>query len=229
MRAFGIVCAVLLHASILLFGRGLFPGAASLTPAVQTVELLADDKPAEEKKQDEPPPDQQKVEQETPPDAADVLKSLEVPQPADAPALDAASLGAIEQALAGGGGGGFGDALSFASGGRIGGLGKAGAGDEQLDAAFSLAEIDQRPRPVFQAQPLYPAQMRGRKVEGTVAVIFVVDATGKVVDPRIEKSSHPAFEKPALDAVRQWKFEPAIKGGQRVSCRMRAPLRFQPS
>ena len=64
---------------------------------------------------------------------------------------------------------------------------------------------------------------------GVVSVIFVVDASGKVVNPRIEKSSNAAFEKPALDAVKQWKFEPAVKGGQRVACTMRQPIRFQPS
>ena len=56
-----------------------------------------------------------------------------------------------------------------------------------------------------------------------------MDASGKVADPRVEKSNNAAFEKPALDAVRKWKFEPAVKGGQRVSCKMRVPIRFQPS
>ena len=101
--------------------------------------------------------------------------------------------------------------------------------DGQLDSAFSLAEIDQKPRATFQTAPLYPAEMRGKKVEGVVAVLFVVDAAGKVVNPRVEKSTAAAFEKPALEAVRKWKFEPAIKAGQRVACKMRVPIRFQPS
>jgi protein TonB len=49
-----------------------------------------------------------------------------------------------------------------------------------------------------------------------------------VVNPKVEKATRPEFEKPALDAVRQWRFEPAMKGGKRVSCRMRVPMRFQP-
>jgi protein TonB len=71
--------------------------------------------------------------------------------------------------------------------------------------------------------------MRGRKVEGVVSILFVVDSSGRVSGPRVEKSTHAAFEKPALDAVRQWRFEPAVKGGQRVACKMRVPIRFQPS
>jgi protein TonB len=57
----------------------------------------------------------------------------------------------------------------------------------------------------------------------------VVDASGKVLDPRVTESTHADFEKPALNAIKQWKFEPAVRGGQRVACRMRVPIRFQPS
>ena len=62
-----------------------------------------------------------------------------------APELEAASLAAIEQALNGGGGASdFGDSLSFASGGRIGGTAKAGSLEEKIENAFNMAEIDQK-------------------------------------------------------------------------------------
>jgi protein TonB len=142
------------------------------------------------------------------------------------------SLSAIEQALSGqgaGAGGDFADSFSFASGGRIGGTGQPGTLSEKLESAFNLTEIDQKPRAVMQAPPTYPAEMRGKKMEGIVTVIFVVDPSGRVTNPRVEKANHQAFERPALEAVRQWKFEPAIRGGQRVGCRMRVPIRFQQS
>jgi protein TonB len=81
---------------------------------------------------------------------------------------------------------------------------------------------------VLQADPLYPAELRRQRIEAVVTVSFTVDASGKTADSRVEKSEHPAFERPALDAVRQWKFEPAVKGGKRVPCRMRIPIRFKP-
>jgi protein TonB len=96
-------------------------------------------------------------------------------------------------------------------------MGKPGGLSEKLENAFSLAEIDQKPRAITQPPPPYPAEMRGKKVEGVVSVIFVVDASGKVSRPKVERSTHSAFDKPALDAVKQWRFEPAIKGGQRGS------------
>jgi protein TonB len=204
---------------------------------VQSVELLSDTEATKDKEKEKPKPEEDaekkedlETETEQAPDVAEVMRNLEISAAAEAPALEAASLSAIEAALSGqGGGGDFADTLSFASGGRIGGTGKPGSLDEKLENAFNLAEIDQKPRAVFQSPPSYPSEMRGKKVEGVVTLIFLVDASGKVTNPRIEKSTHPAFERPALDAVRQWKFEPAIKGGRRVGCKMRVPIRFQQS
>jgi protein TonB len=235
-RSLGIIVAVLLHIGFILFGGLLFFHDDNDKGTLQQVELLSAEDAAEkkdEKKPDEdttPKDEEMKAEDEQPPDSAEILRSLEIMPASDAPALEAASLAAIEQALSGvGGGGDFSDALSFSSGGRIGGTGKAGELDDDLESAFSLSEIDQKPRPVLQSAPLYPAEMRGKKLEAVVTVIFVVEATGKVAEPRVEKSTHSAFDKPALDAVKQWKFEPAVKAGQRVPCKMRVPIRFQPS
>src|SRR5262245_44960115 len=226
----GILCAVVLHALFLLFGGLLLPEAAASHANAQDVELLAD--VADETKKDDPPPDDPPDVEQKPedvPDAAEVIRNLEQ-QPSDStPALDAASLSAIGEALLGqGGGGDFGSAMSFASGGRIGGTGRGSSLDATMDQAFSLADLDQKPRAGYQAEPIFPKEMRGKKVEGVVSVIFVVDATGKVVDPRAEKSSHPPFGRPAVDAVRTWKFEPAVRGGKRVACKMRVSVRFPP-
>ena len=228
----GIAGAVFLHIGILLFGGVLVPGATKEGARQQQVELLAADEDPKKEEVKEPPPEEQPIdaEQDKAPDAAEILKNLDQAPNSDVPALDALSLGALENALNGGrSGGDFGEAFSLASGGRLDGKGKGGVLNEKLEQAFSMAEIDQKPRALFQAAPLYPGEMRGKKLEGLVTVIFVVDAEGKVTNLRVEKSSHPAFEKPATDAVKQWKFEPAVKAGQRVACKLRVPIRFQPS
>jgi protein TonB len=228
----GIAAAVLVHVFVLLFGGLFVPNDRQHAGTVTPVDLVGDveeEKPKDKPIEEPQDPAELETDTETPPDAVEIVRSMEPSPINDAPALEAASLSAIEAALNGQGGGGeFGESLSFASGGRIGGTGKNGPLGESADTAFSLAEIDQKPRAVFQAAPLYPAELRAKKVEGSVIVIFVVDATGKVLDPRVEKTDHPAFDKPALDAVRQWKFEPAVKGGARVACKMRVPIRFQP-
>jgi protein TonB len=233
-RFFGLFLAVTFHAVVIVFGGILFLRDDDDKGTLQEVDLVSAEDVKEDKKEekkDEPKPSDEELttEEEPPPDAAELMRNLELAPLQAQPELEAASLGAIADALngLGAGNGDFGNALSFSSGGRIGGTGKAGALEETLGGAFSLSEIDQKPRVIFQAAPLFPSEMRGKKVEGEVSVLFIVDAGGKVTDPRVEKSSHPAFEKPALDAVRQWKFEPAVKGGKRVPCKMRQPFRFQ--
>jgi protein TonB len=231
----GLFCALLAHGGFLLFGGLLFGAAKEDRGTLQQVELLdesAETKTDEEKDEEPETETEERIETETEevPDAEEMMRSLELSPMNDAPALDAASLSAIEAALSGQlGSGDFVDSVSFASGGRIGATGTVGGPETELENAFSLADIDQKPRAVFQAAPLYPAEMRSKKLEGVVTLIFVVDPSGKVTNPRVEKSTHPAFEKPALDALKQWKFEPGLKGGQRVGCKMRVPIRFQPS
>src|SRR5262249_19330359 len=128
---FGIVCAVLFHAGVLLFGGIFFMDKKKDAGTLQQVDLLSDVK--DEQKKDKPQPEQPKekkeaveTQEEKPPDATEIMKSLDAT--ADpAPALEAASLSAIESALNGGSAGGdFSEALTFASGGHMGGTGVAG-------------------------------------------------------------------------------------------------------
>jgi protein TonB len=230
----GIACAVLFHAGVLLFGGIFFLDKKKDLGSLQTVDLVSDvdaakEKPKLEEKKETKPEDLE-AQDEKPPDATELLHNLEAPPIDNTPALEAASLSAIESALNGGGGGGdFGEALSFASGGRIGGTGVAGASSQKLEEAFSLSEIDQKPRVIFQESPVCPSEMRGKKIEGTVTVLFVVDANGKVDTTRVEKSSLAVFETPAVNAVRKWKFEPGLRGGQRVASKMRITIRFPPN
>ncbi len=227
----GIALALLAHAAVILIGGFLFMSQDADQASLQQVELFSENEVEAEKEEIQQEPEViEEIEPEEVPDADEVIEKLEA-QADEAPALEAASLSDIEAALsgAGGGSGDFANALDFASGGRIGGTGKAGSfAGEDLDKVFSLAEIDQRPRPIFQAAPVYPAKMRTQKDGGVVSILFVVDQSGKVTDAKVEESTHPAYEKPALDAVKQWKFEPAIKGGERVAVQMRVPIRFKP-
>ncbi len=228
-----IVAAVLLHLVFLLFGGILVPSGAPNHGTTQQVELLSEDDAAEKEEKVEPEPSEElKAETEAPPDADEIIRNLETPaMNNDAPSLDAASLSALEAALSGlgGSGGDFSMGADLVGGGVIGGRGRPGAMSDQMDDAFSMSEIDQKPRPVHQVSPMYPATLRGKKIEGVVTVIFIVDASGRVNNPKVEKSNNPAFDKPAMDAVKKWKFEPGVKGGERVACKMRAPIRFPAS
>lgn len=236
-RVLAIVAAVTFHLAILLFGGLLFPSAKEVHAHVAQVEVVGPDELEKEKPKD-PTTEEQTSEDaveanpDEVPDLVDVLRELSA-QPTIGPGeLEAVSLDALSSALSGGGGDdfGLGGSASFTSGGVIGGTGKPGAALESTaNQAFDLSEIDQPPREIIKTAPTYPAEMRSKKAEGLVTLIFIVNDLGRVSDPRVVSSTNPAFEKPALQAVRQWKFEPAVRGGKRVPCRMRVPIRFYPS
>jgi protein TonB len=95
----------------------------------------------------------------------------------------------------------------------------------QAQELFSLADLDQKPRVLHQPGPLLDAEAR-KAGGGTVYVLFVVDPGGRVESPLVQKQIHPALDKAALSAVKQWKFEPGRRNGQAVRFRMRVPITF---
>ncbi len=99
------------------------------------------------------------------------------------------------------------------------------ADNSNVDALFSVADLDQEPRVIYQPSPSLTKEAR-RKTPGKVYVVFIVDQQGRVQDPIIQQSSDTVFEKAALNAVKQWKFEPGKRNGQAVRFRMRVPITF---
>lgn len=97
--------------------------------------------------------------------------------------------------------------------------------DEETNAIFSLADLDQKPRIINQPSPILSQQLL-KKTPASVKIIFLVDEQGHVEEPRVRSSSNPAFEKPALDAVKRWLFEPGKKSGKAVRFRMLVPISF---
>jgi protein TonB len=120
--------------------------------------------------------------------------------------------------------------VAMGSGGALAGFGEIRsltAAESVAEDTFDVADLEKRPEPVSQVAPAYPDALRKAKVEGVVTLIFVLDETGRVEDPRVENSSRPEFEKPALDAIRKWRFSPGQKDGQAVRTYIRVPLRFR--
>ncbi len=96
---------------------------------------------------------------------------------------------------------------------------------KDVDALFSLADLDQKPRPLYQPAPTMTGKIR-KNAPGTVYVLFVVDPRGRVQDAKIQRSTNPVFNRSALIAVKKWKFEPGKRKGKAVRFRMRVPITF---
>lgn len=94
------------------------------------------------------------------------------------------------------------------------------------DLIYELSQLTVAPRPIAQAEPIYPPELRRNKVSGEVRVTFVVRADGTTDQVRIIRSSNPGFEEPVLRAIRRWRFEPGEKDGKKVSARVSINIPF---
>ncbi|MCX6953505.1 MAG: energy transducer TonB [Verrucomicrobia bacterium] len=82
------------------------------------------------------------------------------------------------------------------------------------------------PVPVRTAAPDYPDDMKRDGVSGVVMVKCTIDAQGNVTTSIVEKSSNAAFEKPAVEALKKWKFKPARADGKPIEVTVSIPIKF---
>ena len=163
---------------------------------------------------DVPPP----VEEMVPPPVEEEKKPEAAPEPELADMQQQAIPISADLEVATGSGGGFLGANDIRS---------LTAAEAVQDDAFNVADLEKRPEAVSQVAPTYPEELKKAKVEGVVTLLFVLDETGRVEDPRVENSTRPEFEKPALDAIRKWRYSPGMKDGQAVRTYIKVPIRFR--
>lgn len=71
------------------------------------------------------------------------------------------------------------------------------------------------PRRLYTPSPEYPILAKQARVEGTVVIEAIIDVNGNVIEAKVV--SGPALlMKAALEAVKQWKFEPTYLNEQPV-------------
>lgn len=68
------------------------------------------------------------------------------------------------------------------------------------------AQTETHRKAVQKMAAIYPAMAKPLKLSGTVRVAVKVAPNGKVVSAQAI-GGHPLFTQPAVDAVRQWRFE----------------------
>ena len=70
---------------------------------------------------------------------------------------------------------------------------------------------------VKQVAPIYPADLRQQGITGTVMLRAVISTTGEMLNPEVINTTvNPGLAQAALDAVRQWRYQPTLLNGQPV-------------
>ncbi len=99
--------------------------------------------------------------------------------------------------------------------------------DEWRDVpVLTAGALDKTPRTKVRVAPMYPNEARGTGLTGEVWVEFVVDEAGRVLRPRVVRSTDARFEAATLRAVEKWRFEPGTRQGVPVRFRMAVPVVF---
>ncbi len=94
-----------------------------------------------------------------------------------------------------------------------------------------IVKITRDPSPLASNQaPKYPPQALRSGVEGSVSVRVEVDASGMPTDVKVvERSGERSrdLDRAVTDAVRKWRFEPAMENGKAVAGAVVVPVEFR--
>jgi TonB family protein len=86
----------------------------------------------------------------------------------------------------------------------------------------------QSPHPELleKVNPVYPEELKKAKVSGTVILEVKIDKQGKPVTIKAIESPAPELSQAAIDAVKQWKWKPAVMKGKVVEVTSTITVRF---
>lgn len=72
------------------------------------------------------------------------------------------------------------------------------------------------PVAIHKVNPDYPPELRREGVTGVVTIVATIDRTGRLLEPRVVRSSDPRLDDLAVAAVRKWRFKPGTMNGEPV-------------
>lgn len=134
--------------------------------------------------------------------------------PSAPPSNGTGSGGGIGSGSGGGVGVGHGPGVGAGSGGGIGGgVYKVGGG---ISAPQAISAPD----------PDYTEEARRAKKQGTCVLWLIVDAAGHPRDIKVVRGLGLGLDAKALEAVRQWRFQPALKDGKPVDVQISVEVEF---
>jgi TonB family protein len=84
-----------------------------------------------------------------------------------------------------------------------------------------------QPKLLNKVEPQYTKEAAKKKIQGMAVLSVVIDADGQPQDIRVIRNLDPGLDQKAIEAVRQWTFEPATKDGQPVAVKATIEVNFK--
>jgi periplasmic protein TonB len=139
----------------------------------------------------------------------------------------AASLPSAPPSNGSGSGGGIGSGSGGGLGvGRGAGVG-AGTGGGIGGGVFKVGGGISAPHAVSTPDPEYTEEARNAKTQGTCTLWLIVDTTGHPRDIRVVRGLGFGLDTKAMDAVKRWRFDPALKEGKPVNVQISVEVDFR--
>jgi protein TonB len=91
--------------------------------------------------------------------------------------------------------------------------------------ALKVGGVIRAPKKLVNVAPSYPDDALQAKVQGVVVLDVVLDADGVPIDVQVSKGV-PKLDAAAIEAVRQWRYEPTLMNGAPVSIAMTVTVNF---
>ena len=135
--------------------------------------------------------------------------------PSGPPSNGTGAGGGIGAGSGGGIGSGAGPGVGPGRGGGIGG------------GVFRVGGGISAPRPVQTPDPAYTDEARRAKYQGVCVLGLIVDADGHPRDIRVVRGLGMGLDQKAIEAVRQWRFDPALKDGKPVAVQISVEVSFR--
>lgn len=135
--------------------------------------------------------------------------------PSGPPSNGTGSGGGIGSGSGGGIGVGSGPGVGEGRGGGIGG------------GVFRVGGGVSAPKVTYQPDPEYSEEARKAKYQGVCVLSLIVGPDGKPRDVKIARSLGLGLDEKAIEAVNQWKFEPAQKDGKPVAVAINVEVTFR--
>ena len=97
-----------------------------------------------------------------------------------------------------------------------------------IRSALALNQVDQPPRKISGASPVYPIWAKAKQAEGAVTLRFIVDIDGKVRNIEVHSiRGDERFAIAAEKAVEKWRFKPAVNRARPVAVWCFQKIQFQ--
>ncbi len=112
-------------------------------------------------------------------------------------------------------GGVAGGSMGGVLGGVIGGMGTAPPPPKPKSGPLRVGGNVQAAKIINRVQPVYPPLARQTRISGTVRLHAIISKDGTIQQLEVV-SGHPLLQQAALDAVRQWRYQPTLLNGDPV-------------